>query len=128
MKICKHCGKNERIKKSSRCRECYRIYTQKLRDNNREELREKSRDYFLNNKEKFSKSSKAWSRRNAEKNKAHCKVYRAIKSGELLKESCFCGEVEVEAHHEDYSKPLDVIWLCNPHHKQRHIEMKRSKK
>lgn len=30
----------------------------------------------------------------------------------------------VHAHHEDYSKPLDVMWLCKKHHEQRHVELR----
>lgn len=26
----------------------------------------------------------------------------------------------IVAHHEDYTRPLDVTWLCTPCHKQRH--------
>jgi hypothetical protein len=43
----------------------------------------------------------------------------ALVCGVLKKQPCeVCGEVKVEAHHEDYSKPLEVNWLCNPHHRQ----------
>jgi hypothetical protein len=31
-----------------------------------------------------------------------------------------CGAERAEAHHPDYSKPLDVIWLCKTHHAQAH--------
>ena len=33
-------------------------------------------------------------------------------------EGCEC--TNVEAHHPDYSRPLDVVWLCPAHHKQAH--------
>ena len=35
-----------------------------------------------------------------------------------------CGEVKVEAHHNNYSKPLDVVWLCKKHHEERDLTVK----
>ena len=51
--------------------------------------------------------------------KARKKVYTALQSGKLEREPCeVCGaEEDVEAHHEDYDKPLDVTWLCSDHHR-----------
>lgn len=53
-----------------------------------------------------------------EKNAARAKVYRAVRSGELIPQPCaVCGNTEnIEAHHWDYSKPLEVQWLCREHH------------
>lgn len=28
--------------------------------------------------------------------------------------------VDVEAHHDDYSRPFDVRWLCRAHHRAHH--------
>ena len=57
--------------------------------------------------------------------KAHNAVARAIKKGDLEKQPCCrCGNEKSIAHHEDYDKPLDVMWLCTPCHKQRHKELK----
>lgn len=48
-------------------------------------------------------------------------VYRAKKNGTLINKPCvICGDINVVAHHEDYSKPLDVIWLCRKHHSELH--------
>jgi len=44
-------------------------------------------------------------------------VHYALKTGKLTKGVCeVCGEPEVHAHHDDYTKPLDVRWLCVKHH------------
>jgi len=45
-------------------------------------------------------------------------VHLALQKGVLKKGKCFCGSLKVEAHHEDYSKPLAVKWLCKKHHIQ----------
>lgn len=57
-----------------------------------------------------------------ERTKIHAAVGRAIKSGKLKRGLCWCGEIG-EGHHEDYSKPLDVIWLCRLHHRQHHLKI-----
>lgn len=44
---------------------------------------------------------------------AYRKVRYAIMSGNLERKPCEkCGDVNTEAHHDDYSRPLDVRWLC----------------
>jgi hypothetical protein len=49
-------------------------------------------------------------------------VNKAMKGGYLKRLPCeVCGKEITQAHHEDYSKPLDVNWLCVRHHNDRHI-------
>ena len=44
-----------------------------------------------------------------------------IRSGKLKKGTCVvCGSSTVVAHHEDYSRPDDIIWICEKHHKLYH--------
>jgi uncharacterized protein (DUF983 family) len=47
------------------------------------------------------------------------RVHFAVKKGILQKEPCaVCGEENVQAHHEDYSDSLKVVWLCQKHHQE----------
>lgn len=56
-----------------------------------------------------------------EKFKAHQLLQYAVKSGKIQKFPCEkCGAVNVHAHHDDYSKPLAVRWLCPADHKAIH--------
>ena len=59
------------------------------------------------------------------KDLAHRMVSEAIRNGQLTRQPCErCGsESDVIAHHEDYWRPLEVVWLCRPHHAQRHQEL-----
>lgn len=50
---------------------------------------------------------------------AEKRVSSAIRSGKLISRPCeVCGGTKSQAHHDDYSKPLDVRWLCAVHHKE----------
>jgi hypothetical protein len=46
----------------------------------------------------------------------------AIRDGRLVRQPCeVCGTtLRVQAHHDDYTKPLDVRWLCFKHHREHH--------
>lgn len=63
-------------------------------------------------------------RNNHEKYKARVAVGNALRSGLLVREPCaVCGEERSQAHHPDYSKPLDVVWLCHEHHRKEHGQL-----
>ncbi len=52
-------------------------------------------------------------------------VQNAVRTGRLSKGPCeICGNPKAHGHHDDYSKPLEVRWLCALHHKQLHKAMK----
>ena len=61
----------------------------------------------------------------------HMAIYHAIKKGEITRPSVCsvdgCNRTDVEGHHHDYSKLLDVIWVCKLHHKRIHMELDRVK-
>ena len=61
-----------------------------------------------------------WRRKNPEKYRAHRLVATNLKNPGVCSE---CPSTfHVEAHHDDYSKPLDVRWLCAVCHKQHHAK------
>jgi ribosomal protein S27AE len=80
--------------------------------------RERARRWRLNNKDKVD----AIRNRYPEKRRANHAVFHAVRSGRLQKQPCEkCGTVDrVNAHHDDYSKPLEVRWLCPKHHSEVH--------
>lgn len=56
-----------------------------------------------------------------ERVRARQEVFNAIQRGEIIRQPCsVCGLEKAHAHHEDYSKPLDVMWLCRKHHREIH--------
>lgn len=67
----------------------------------------------------------AWQAQHPEKRAAHKAVEQAILRGALTRMPCVrCGAQKAEAHHDDYSKPIEVTWLCRSHHVARHKELR----
>lgn len=98
--------------------EAYRI-------EHRAELAERERLWRARNPEKAKENQAAWTSswraRNPEKYDAQQKLQAAVRHGRITRQPCeACGQEPAHGHHEDYSKPLDVVWLCAAHHRERH--------
>lgn len=92
------------------CRGCFRLACAKNRKT------EKGRAWI-------SEYSKKRYLKFREKNLARAKVRYAVEKGAIIKPTLCTDcllELPLHAHHEDYDKPLEVVWLCQICHKHRH--------
>lgn len=56
------------------------------------------------------------------KRQVYAQVEAARKLGQCLSQPCEqCGDPKAVGHHEDYDRPLDLIWLCRSCHRKNHI-------
>ena len=129
------------------CKDCKRILDQAYRSANAERVTEKqrlwaanhpekraeiSRIWVQNNRDRRNQHNRSWIERNEEKKRCYNLVAGAIRSGRLVADTecliCKSSGVLLEAHHQDYSKPLAVMWLCDPCHKRLHIEQRRTER
>jgi len=111
----------------NKCKECNKNDVREHREKNLEKIRayDRERGKRPERIKAAIEITKAWRAEDSRRNKAHLAVARAIRNGRLTRQPCIrCGEQKSIAHHEDYDKPLDVMWLCQPCHKQRHKELK----
>ena len=73
-----------------------------------------------------TRAKRRYAERYAQRRAANVAVGNAVRDGHLLKLPCqVCGASKTEAHHPVYSQPLNVVWLCKPHHQQLHNEFPR---
>jgi len=90
---------------------------------NREKVYIYNRRYRHKEKEKAAQSRRTWEAKNKEKHRAHKTIEKLVYTGRIIKpDACQqCGVIcVVHGHHEDYSKPKEVIWLCPLCHKEKH--------
>lgn len=113
-------------KRKEQCRQWYSRNLEKAR----EMSLEATKKYLATDhgKKKRNQRSSEWDNKNPEKRRAHDRAMYAVKTEKLFRPN-FCSQCKKEckphAHHEDYSKALDVIWLCQTchfylHHKHKH--------
>lgn len=104
------------------CKECTRrrvrrraMTDPKVQEYDRERSRTPKR------REHVARTAKRWKDQNKDGYKAHYLVSNAIRDGRLKKSLClFCSAEYVHAHHRDYARPLEVIWLCPKCHHRLH--------
>jgi len=104
----------------NKCKKCTKQDVIKHRSANIDRVRQYDRDRFQNNslrREYAMKSMKEQRAKHPERYKARTAVNNAVRDGRLIKlPCCVCGAKNSTAHHEDYNKPLEVIWVCLLHH------------
>ena len=67
-----------------------------------------------------------WQAANPKARWAHVALQSALRRGLVEREPCIvCGALEVDGHHPDYHKPMDVTWLCRLHHMAEHRQARR---
>lgn len=145
MKVCRCCGVEKPLSefyahagmkdgRLNKCIECVKSRVKSHRQENLEDIRRYDRIRGRTEerkaatkqrrpryKDKTVEYNKKWRERNPEKYKAHCALNNAVRDGIVKKGPCeVCGREDVHGHHDDYSKPLEVRWLCPDHHKEGH--------
>ncbi len=126
MKHCGVCGEDKPLEAFNRnhskrdgrqckCKECTRKYY---------------RRYYARNREEICENERARKAANQPQILAQRAVWLAMKSGKLKRQPCeVCGgERRIEAHHDDYAKPLEVRWLCKEHHQLHHAALYHAEK
>jgi hypothetical protein len=138
--ICSKCKKpGERYGPThSWCKECFKAYTRiRLREKRAidqkpfQERGRKAREKLKLDPEKAlarAEYHREYRRKyyaaNKHKYKAHLAIQKALRLGILERQPCeHCGDPESFAHHPDYDKHLDVVWLCKSCHQLTHSGM-----
>lgn len=114
---CKKCHYDARKKWAINNINKIRLY----RNNWKSKNKDKIKFWDLHNPKKRIRI-KLWRQNNPLKYKSHSKISTALLSGIIKKLPCkICGSTKnIHGHHFDYSKPLEVIWLCPKHHYEIH--------
>jgi len=93
----------------SACKECEHLrYLARLDYN---------KNYYQKHRSYYRKKYLFWQTTHKDQFNAGWLLRHYKKLGKIIQKPCLvCGKLPSEAHHSDYSKPLQVIWLCKGHH------------
>lgn len=130
---CKSCRKLRSIKWAKENKEKKREYEKKrslLVDRKEEHKiwREKNpnyfKEYYNQNKDIRLKCNKRYLENNPNRSKTYAIYRKAIRDKLIIKSDqcqiCGMSNIKIHGHHFDYSKPLQVTWLCIKCHKDVH--------
>lgn len=127
---CKECSskyiKNYHREHIKKLEEYHRSYTNGERERNVEYYRKKGRDNYRKHRDTILARASSDNPIRRFKNNARKLLNGAVMKGDVVRISICerCGTRRSEqAHHEDYAKPLEVVWLCTLCHGLRHREI-----
>lgn len=106
----------------NKCKECNKVDSS-MRDPIKVREYEAIRSKTKKRKDYALEVQRSVRKRHPEKGSAHNKLRRAVKNGLILRRDLceiYQSSNYVHAHHDDYSKPLDVRWLCVSCHRKHH--------
>lgn len=106
------------------CRECTAAkrkeqhWSEGMTNEQLEARRVRARQWKEANPDRHAANTISYLRRHPDRAAAGQAVRKAIREGRLARQPCeVCGtETDVHAHHEDYSRPFEIRWLCRAHH------------
>ena len=101
--LCAKCNSNNRRESHSWCKKCHAT-----------SMREWRKTHPMTEAQKVK-----------DRARSYAGVY--LREGRIAKENCTsCGSKESQMHHPDYSKPIDIVWLCRKCHLLVHKKGKQS--
>lgn len=116
---CKDCARRD-VRKNYRARRDRYVEYEKRRWPQRKESERRRKQGSA-----YREYKRKWRIENQDKQQAHAAVAKALNNGSLTKKPCeHCGDSDSKGHHPDYSKPLDVVWLCNNYHRKEHSRLR----
>lgn len=106
----------------SQCKECHKSnvkarYREKLAENH---AYEKKRNKNPARRKAMLVYQQTRREAHPDRYKARTAVGNALRDRRLFRQPCEACGGKAQAHHDDYSKPLDVRWLCFRHHREHH--------
>lgn len=136
-KTCSACSETKPVAEFSRnrvradglqnqCKQCHSEVSRRYVAANPEKHHRAVKKWRESNRDKTRAISRKWREQNPEKRAAHIAVVRGIRAGEIVKtaacQECYIRTEDLHAHHDDYTKPLTVRWLCRRCHALVHAE------
>jgi len=114
--ICE-CGKTKESTRKFYCNDCLlfrkrkstREAAQQRRDREKKQIVVRAPELLTENEKVIRQAARDY-------------LNRLIRQGIVKRQNCkICGsDKNIEAHHDDYERPLEVLWLCRVHHDEHH--------
>lgn len=145
-KVCRCCGQTKPISDYykhpamadgylGKCKECQKESTKAARERRPDYYREYDKQrsnlpHRVQARAEYAKTEQGkdrhlsanitWISKHPNRRAASHILNNAIRDGKVQRHPCFVCGAKAHAHHPDYDRPLDVIWLCPKHHKEAH--------